>query len=85
MIDPDFDPLEQLNDCKIEIMRMSDMINHLIDGHNRREHIIGRIVDQQKLLIEAQKKLSQEIVLLRLEQAWQEELEEEDNGSRARR
>lgn len=78
MIDPDFDPLEQLNDCKIEIMRMAETLNQLIVAHNNRERIINKIIDQQRIIVKNQKKINQDLLEMSLAQAWQEFKDERD-------
>jgi predicted DNA binding CopG/RHH family protein len=57
MIDPDFDPLEQLENCQSEILNMSVALNRLIFAHNQREDLLQQLTDQHRDLIKMYKNL----------------------------
>lgn len=67
MFDPRFDPLRELEDCKHEILEMSKILNQLIDAHNKREQFFAELTTQHRKLVNINKKLGSDVVLLQLE------------------
>lgn len=72
MIDPNFDPYQQLIDIKIDLSMMNENFAALVDAHNRMNHLVAKqsmeqlkqlkyIQQQQALIAE----LTHEIDLLK--------------------
>lgn len=49
-VDPAWDPMQELQDCKREIIRMSQVINQLIQATNTNDHNITCLVQQNQQL-----------------------------------
>ena len=51
MFDPNFDPLQELDDCKVGLIRQRNDIRTLIHAHNSQQAMVNDLVNQHRDLI----------------------------------
>ena len=67
MLDPEFDPYLELQQCKNEVMRQKNIINHLIHAHNQHDSALLDITEQHKQIVELVKQTKFQVNLMRME------------------
>lgn len=66
-VDPSFDPLQDLHECKREIQRLTHIVNKLIQANNIHDQSIVDLANQNTSLVTLYRKSQREIVKLNLE------------------
>jgi hypothetical protein len=51
MFNPNFDPLQELDDCKVGLIRQRHDIRTLIHAHNNQQNMVNELINQQRDLI----------------------------------
>ena len=67
MLDPNFDPYLELQQCKTEVIRQKGIINQLIHAHNQHDSMLLDITNQHKQLVELLKQTKFQVELMRME------------------
>lgn len=67
MFDPNFDPLQELDNCKIGLIRHTHDIRTLIHAHNNQQTMVNDLVNQHRDLIKIIRQAQGEIRGLRAE------------------
>jgi ABC-type transporter Mla subunit MlaD len=60
-IDPTYDPMQDLYDCKREITNLISALNQLISAHNQNTEMIAQLTQQNRQLLEMYAKSMAEI------------------------
>jgi peptidoglycan hydrolase CwlO-like protein len=66
-IDPAYDPMQELQDCKREIVHLGSALNQLIVAHNNNTTMIDQLTRQNRQLLELYKGAQREINTLQRE------------------
>jgi hypothetical protein len=67
MFDPNFDPLQELDDCKVGLIRHTHDIRTLVNAHNNQQGLLNDLVNQHRDLIRIIRQAQGEIRGLRAE------------------
>ena len=67
MFNPHFDPLQELDDCKIGLLRQRNDIREIVHAHNNQQGLLNDLVNQHRDLIRIIKQAQGEIRGLRAE------------------
>ena len=67
MFDPNFDPLQELEECKIGLIRHSSDIRLIAQGHNEQQTALIDLANQNRHLLKLIKQLQNDQLRLRSE------------------
>jgi hypothetical protein len=67
MFDPNFDPLQDLEECKIGLIRQTRDIRLIAQGHNEQQTALIDLANQNRYLLKLIKQLQRDQLRLRSE------------------
>lgn len=60
-VDPNYDPMQELHECKLALQHQGGIINQLINGINAHDELLAQLTEQNRKLLNLYQISQQEI------------------------